>query len=171
MRKAWRKKKREAAAAAANAQYAAGWNRASLASSSCESDYDRRDSTTSLMSSSSEYPLSAYSWDSRPTTSSSVASSVDSRGYVQSYSQPYGMMNGNSSVSRRDSAPQHIPLPVQQPQQGFRLNDGDHPTPTPQNPFPGPARQNAFPFQALTQPMPVQAGANPGYAGQFAFQR
>ncbi|WWC63968.1 uncharacterized protein I303_106574 [Kwoniella dejecticola CBS 10117] len=98
MRKAWRKKKREAAANNANAMYAANaaaWSqRASISSASgTESDWDRRDS---MMSVGSEYPPSRSSmsyqggyahapWsaggESRPSTSSSSISSVDGRSY------------------------------------------------------------------------------------------
>jgi hypothetical protein len=131
-------------------------------------------------------------YDSRPNTASSIASSVGSA-YGYDYSQTAlqqqqqqqqasaGMLN-----VRRDSAPQHIPLPTQA--MGFRQAQ-DGPTPTQQNPFPGsggpiggippalsvhtnrqqPAMSGGYPFQALNQPMP-QAGFAQGYQ-QFAFQR
>lgn len=158
MRKAWRKKKREATAAAANSQYLAnaGWNRASLSSSSESEDYDRRPSSSSYMP-------SDYSYDSRPNTASSVASSI---GY------PSQVMN--DLASRRGSGmiqPGTLPMPMpQQAMTGFKFAEGDHPTPTPQNPFAGTTQpqavRNAFPFQTLTQPMPM-----PTQYGQFAFQR
>lgn len=208
MRKAWRKKKREAANAHSsgqNGQFGGSWNRGSISSSS---DYDRRDSTSSALSSASDmygYPLSNYgSWDSRPNTASSTASSIDPRAPFSSTSYaPYGgaaSLPGTSAGPvglgmgpgvdlnsiRRGSAPQHIPMPAfPQGLDGFRPNDGDHPTPTPQNPFAGQLRPNgpqaaagaSFPFQALTQPMSTLAmgpGPNQMYAaggGQFAFQR
>lgn len=110
MRKAWRKKKREHASAQANSQYmtnASAWQqnyqRLSFASTSstADSDWDRRDSSTSTLSvstdgrSSFSYPTN-YSWgvppqgmpfqagmmsvDSRPSTSGSNVSSVSMDG-------------------------------------------------------------------------------------------
>lgn len=207
MRKSWRKKKREMAAAAANGQFSGGgsssWNRASGSSSS---DYDqRRDSTSSAMSSASElygYPTSSYGWDSRPNTASSTASSIDPRAPFSSSSgaavyNPYGSsaLGGGMPPSalsgavdpnsiRRGSAPQHIPMPPMSSglDGGFRPTEGDHPTPTPQNPFIGggggqgqvrPGSSASFPFQALTQPISSLA-VGPGQlygSNQFAFQR
>lgn len=219
MRKAWRKKKREAAAHAANSQYMNGdgsWQqpRASFSSSS-ESDYDRRDSAISMFSTSERgsgsfygVPTTAatsYSWgagpsgnpaESRPGTASSVASSV--AGQYPMYTQPgasYGQTTTLQPVpERRPSAPQHVLMPPVQ-SMGFARTDGDHPTPTQQNPFPpqgmsmqqqymqgqhpgqggmgmggnmaAPRQGQTFPFQTLASPMSV---AGSGYQ-QFAFNR
>jgi hypothetical protein len=200
MRKAWRKKKRDQAAAAANAQYMATtttWNpRQSISS---ESDFDRRDSAVSSYSvgtdysshrgsmvySSGGYP--AWHDSSRPTTSSSVASSADGRFPIQGVQGGYahGMIN-TAPASRRPSAPTHMPMSSSN---GFRL-DGQ-PTPTQQNPFPYPghmmqpshsghqqhqaprsASQGQMGFGSLTAPMPVPMMAGGSVQGsQFAFQR
>jgi len=190
MRKQWRKKKRDQAAAAANAQYMATthtWNpRQSISSS--ESEFDRRDSSTSNFSIGSDYNSShrgsvvygggAYqTWtggSSRPTTGSSVTSSTDGR-FVSippaHGAYAHGMINPSPAV-RRPSAPGHMAIPPQA--QMFRTDD--QPTPTQQNPYPRPpGSANAnhagqFPFQSLTTPMPMMAGSA-GQPGQFAFQR
>ena len=144
-------------------------------------------------------------YDSRPNTASSVSSSVAGSAYggyeyaqapLQSQQASLSMgapssapqsagVNGLINV-RRDSAPQHIPLPTHQSHAGFRQGL-DGPTPTQQNPFPVSAggmpasihatRQpsttaapGGFPFQALTQPM-TGHGIAQGYQQQFAFQR
>lgn len=195
MRKAWRKKKREAAASSANgAQYTgSSWGRSSMSS---ESDVDRRESTSSVMSTTSgHYPAatsSGYSYDSRPNTSSSVASTSDGRYYPQQTNVPpfgYGQtippsstmpFSASSLQARRESAPQHMPMPTHP--MGFRQND-DGITPTAQNPYPStmsmyhtqpPAHQypatvrpgtGGFPFQTLTAPVPQSV------TSQFAFQR
>lgn len=200
LRKAFRKRKREQAAAMANAnasaQYVA-WTRGSVSS---ESDYSRRDSFASAP----RYSVDAGMYDSRPNTAGSTVSSVSS-GYGHSISN--GPSSGASAASlhydypqaqlqqqqanagminvRRDSAPQHIPLPSQP--MGFRAAL-DGPTPTQQNPFPTssasmpalnvhtnrqqapPGAAGGFPFQALTQPMPGPGQMVQGYQ-QFAFQR
>lgn len=166
MRKAWRKKKREQVANSnsngnSNNQYNSqqnGW-RSSISS---ESDYDRRDSSTSMLSSSasSRFPgttPSVYSYDSRPTTADSQisgpsapsSSHADGRfnNFSLTTSQPstsYGINNNNIGSMqnlRRGSVPQHINMPAQQPAFGFRQND-DGPTPTQQNPFPIQHHQN-----------------------------
>lgn len=131
----------------ASAQYAA-WARSSMSS---ESDYSRRDSFASAP----RYSVDGGMYDSRPNTASSVASSVGS-GYGYDYSQaalqqqaqaqgqsqiqgqaPAQVMGMNGMLQvRRDSAPQHIPLPTQP--MGFR-QALDGPTPTQQDPFPGSA--------------------------------
>ncbi|WWC91149.1 uncharacterized protein L201_006090 [Kwoniella dendrophila CBS 6074] len=170
---------------------------------STASDYTHR--------SSASYPIGYAPWssngaaggESRPSTSSSSISSVDGRSYFaapppQLANQPnYGNTinpNQNAYVNainqRRVSAPQHLPMPmssgvVGNGLDGFRqigVENGDHPTPTAQNPFPGQGGQRAgFPFATLTspmaggQPMPLTGsnGGNGAYAGggQFAFQR
>ncbi|WVO15550.1 hypothetical protein L204_103210 [Cryptococcus depauperatus] len=102
MRKAWRKRKREAAAAHANAQYmvsAAAWQanqqRLSIvsSSSSSESEWERRESNASVLSAGADprgsvsYSSGGYPWgqptqppvlsvDSRPTTAGSSVSSL-----------------------------------------------------------------------------------------------
>ncbi|WVF65482.1 hypothetical protein IAT40_000210 [Kwoniella sp. CBS 6097] len=218
MRKAWRKKKREAAAATANAQYmasAAAWTqRTSMSSASGESDWDRRDSSVSMMSasdfghrSSQSYPAGYAPWsagaESRPSTSSSSISSIDGRGYypappqqqaygVHPHAHPHSYVNplipgmgvpgANAANVRRLSAPQHLSMPA--PLDGFRQPEGDHPTPTAQNPFPQPqagqSHRAGFPFATLTSPMSAQAmplgsTGQPGDGvyggGPFAFQR
>ncbi|WVQ93153.1 hypothetical protein IAU59_000217 [Kwoniella sp. CBS 9459] len=220
MRKAWRKKKRESAAAAANAQYmanAAAWTqRTSMSSASGESDWDRRDSSASMMSasdfghrSSQSYPTGYAPWsagaESRPSTSSSSMSSIDGRSYYPAapQQQAYGIhphhahphayvnplipgmgaANANAANVRRLSAPQHVSMPA--PFDTFRQAEGDHPTPTAQNPFPQPqggqSHRAGFPFATLTSPMSAQAvplgstgpsgDAMYGSSGPFAFQR
>ncbi|WRT69128.1 uncharacterized protein IL334_006112 [Kwoniella shivajii] len=154
--------------------------------------------------------------ESRPSTSSSSISSVGgdvnvNKGYFahaqqQGYSHiPPSLTqshNQNSYVnamnaSRRLSAPQHLPLPMPMSSltnqhmngglDGFRQIEGDHPTPTAQNPFPQSSRSTGYPFhqnfQTLTSPMSAPAqqqipitGSNGGEGsfvagGQFAFQR
>jgi len=201
MRKAWRKKKRDQAAASANAQYMATtttWNpRQSISSS--ESDYDRRDSNVSAYSVGTDYSSHrgslVYSsggyppWheSSRPTTSSSVSSSADGRFPIQGVQGGYahGMIN-TAPAARRPSASGHMPMPASN---GFRLED--HPTPTQQNPFPHPghgmhqghpghqqhpaqrsAVQGQLGFGSLMAPMPMPMMAAGGIQGsQFAFQR
>lgn len=169
MRKAWRKKKRDqTVAASASGQYPA-WQRESGDSSS-GSDFERRPSTASMSERGSVSYPNAYGYDSRPTTSSSIASSAHGRSYFPSqYS--HHMLNAVPAAVRRPSAPGQIPMPQQFPQ-AFRPADGDHLTPTQQNPFPAIPRQ-AFPFQSLTSPMPVPmpAGGNQQFGAQFAFQR
>ncbi len=175
MRKAWRKKKREQTAAVANGQFTNGgttsWPLGPSTDSSSGSDFDRRDSVMSLMTTSDRGSMYAPSYgygDSRPTTSSSVASSADARSYVPSqYS--HHLLNAVPAAVRRPSAPGHMQMPQQIPQ-GFRQAEGDHPTPTQQNPFPATQRQS-FPFQTLTSPMPMAAGGNQQFGAQFAFQR
>ncbi|OWT36998.1 hypothetical protein J008_04158 [Cryptococcus neoformans] len=234
MRKAWRKKKREHASAQASSQYmtnAAAWQqnyqRLSFASTSSapDSDWDRRESSTSTVSVSTDgrpsfsYPTN-YSWgvppqgmpfqagmmsvDSRPSTSSSNVSSVSMDGTfisnqpisaptsVMSMGPPtYLYLSGPPSlpggvVSRRPSAPQHVPMPPSNPVDGFRPADGDHPTPTMGNPFPtgpsgagvvagagagaGAAGQagKALNFSTLTSPM---KGSSGDFGSQFAFTR
>ncbi|OCF35627.1 hypothetical protein I316_02682 [Kwoniella heveanensis BCC8398] len=218
MRKAWRKKKRESAAAVANAQYmasAAAWTqRTSMSSASGESDWDRRDSSASMMSasdfghrSSQSYPAGYAPWsagaESRPSTSSSSISSIDGRSYypappqqqvygVHPHTHPHSYVNplipgigavgANAANVRRLSAPQHLSMPA--PLDGFRQPEGDHPTPTAQNPFPqsqgGQSHRAGFPFATLTSPMSAQAlpmgssgqsGDNSYGGGPFAFQR
>lgn len=164
MRKQWRKKKREQTAAVANSQSMQmhAWGRASLSSSS-GSEFDRRESSISLVPSefsgagrnSSVYSNSTYGGfnDSRPGTAGSMAS-TDSRpgtGYsavngaggpssapMWGYGPGPSVMNGGACAggARRVSAPMHIPMPPTIPENGFRPVEGDHPTPTPQNPFP-----------------------------------
>lgn len=234
MRKAWRKKKREHASAQASSQYmtnAAAWQqnyqRLSFASTSSapDSDWGRRESSTSTVSVSTDgrpsfsYPTN-YSWgvppqgmpfqagmmsvDSRPSTSSSNVSSVSMDGTfisnqptsastsVMSMGPPtYLYLSGPPSlpggvVSRRPSAPQHVPMPPSNPIDGFRPADGDHPTPTMGNPFPtgpsgtgvvaaagagtGAAGQagKALNFSTLTSPM---KGSSGDFGSQFAFTR
>jgi hypothetical protein len=177
MRKAWRKKKREQAAAAANVQYMATtttWNpRGSMSSGS---EYERRESDASFVSgNTSDYSshrgsvsyASGYTWgdSSRPTTSSSVASS-DERFVPLGNAYATGMINPAPAV-RRPSAPSHMPIAPNM--QGFKVDDTL--TPTAQNPY-SHARPSSshdqFSFQTLTSPMPMMAGPQ---AGQFAFQR
>ncbi|KAK8844008.1 hypothetical protein IAR55_006801 [Kwoniella newhampshirensis] len=208
MRKAWRKKKRELAAISANSQFggnAPGWSqRASIGSSSTDSDWDRRDSAASMMSATSgfshrpsgSYPVGypAPSWsngaESRPSTSSSIASSADGRSYFHpvqpnysmSIAQPPYLSNvGNMAASaRRASAPQHLPMPSHNPMvDGFRQTESDHLTPTAQNPFP--QQRHGYSFATLTSPMngqamtPVGPNGEAPYGGNnsglFAFQR
>ncbi|EIW66015.1 hypothetical protein TREMEDRAFT_74838 [Tremella mesenterica DSM 1558] len=255
MRRVWRKKKREAASSAANAQYMSNsnWNQALhpqmpihrpsvTSSSSAESDYDRRDSALSMLSSDSFRPsipgniytpgslpsasTVSYQWgetpshlppqpsshlqqtqtplhdptqsQSRPTTTSSVASSVpDNRPYISS--TPYGHTPLQTVSARRPSGQGYIPMPMtmsNQNQTQFRQSEADHSTPTPQNPFQPPQNQvqiqqnqgqsqvtppnsshgnQTFPFQTLASPMhltPGGVGAGTPYNGsQFAFQR
>ena len=182
MRKAWRKKKREHAAAHANAQYMqsgqwGGPHRPSISAS--ESDFDRRDSTATIFSANSDYSHRGslvyapnYGWapdGSRPNTSSSMASSADGR-FVP---VPAAYHQMNPMPIRRPS----MPMPAPQAGQGFRQGEGDQPTPTQQHPFParpGSSEGNAsFPFQTLTSPMPMAAGTHSygGGGNQFAFQR
>ena len=195
MRKAWRKKKRDQAAAAANAQYMATtttWNpRQSISSS--ESDYDRRDSNVSaysagtadysshrgsLVYSSGGYP--AWHDSSRPTTSSSVTSSADGRFPVSVQGGYAHGMIGTVPAVRRPSAPNQMPMPSPN---GFRFDD--HPTPTQQNPFPHPGHpmhqthpshphqhqaqrpmsQGQMAFGSLTAPMPMPMMAGGGMQG------
>ncbi|WVR09004.1 hypothetical protein IAU60_006064 [Kwoniella sp. DSM 27419] len=204
MRKAWRKKKRDATAAVANGhqQYngMTAWpQRTSIGSSGTDSEWDRRDSmmsTASDFSSSGHRSSQSYSagyapWssmaggmaaESRPSTSSSSISSVDGRSYFpQPAQQPYGMApsgymtNMSNNAARRLSAPQHMSMPAPS-LEGFRPPEGDHPTPTAQNPFPLPQPRAGFPFATLTSPMSAQtgmvAGGDGSYsAGPFAFQR
>lgn len=153
MRKAWRKKKRDASNNAASSSQHANWARGSISSGS---EFDRRDSTMSTMSSASasRFPTANANYrsananggaESRPTTGSSVASSSDGRSFFpqQSDVPPFGYgqnmpaMPANMSglQSRRDSAPQHVSMPFPSQSVGFRQND-DGVTPTPQNPFP-----------------------------------
>ena len=172
MRKQWRKKKREQAAAVANAQYMSAnpnWQATGRPSIASESDFDRRDSVASIFSTTSDYDPrgsivypSNYSWNpqadaSRPNTSSSIASSADGR-YAQGYS--HGMIN--PAQVRRPSVPGHLPLP---PGPSPQTQVADHPTPTQQNPYPD--RNGNYSFQTLTSPMP----AGQQYGSTFAFQR
>ncbi|WWD21336.1 hypothetical protein CI109_105820 [Kwoniella shandongensis] len=175
MRKAWRKKKREAAAMNANAQYGvttSAWSQRPSIGSSSDSDWDRRDSTASDFSrrSSGPYPVgyAAAPWsngvESRPSTSSSIASSMDGRSYFHtahpnpnySMNPPQSYLNSVGNVAmqdgRRPSAPQHLPMPSHNPMiDGFRQPEGDHPTPTANNPFP--QQRHGYPFATLTSPM------------------
>ena len=173
MRKAWRKKKREQTNTEPDAQYIHGvtpWpNRGSI-DSSMGSDFDRRNSVMSVMSSSdrgSAYVPHAYG-EARPTTASSIASSVEGRSYFPGTQYSHHPLNAVPAAVRRPSAPGHVSLPTQIPQ-GFRQVDGDYPTPTPQNPYTAFARQG-YPFQTLTSPMPMAAGGNQQFGAQFAFQ-
>jgi len=196
MRKAWRKKKRDQAAVAANAQYMATtstWNpRQSISSS--ESDYDRRDSAISAYSVGTDYSSHrgslVYSsggypgWhdSSRPTTSSSVTSSADGRfpiGVQGGYA--HGMIN-TAPAQRRPSVPTHMSMPA--------ANGYEHSMPPQQNSFPHPGHamhpahhypaqqaqrpmsQGQLAFGSLTTPMPMPMMAGGGVPGtQFAFQR
>jgi hypothetical protein len=186
MRKSWRKKKREVTAgngAAPGFAANAAWNRGSISSSS-EGDFDRRESGASMMTDFSHRGslYSSYGQDSsRPTTSSSVASSALSDGRPMTSGSAYGpastfvhpsymqqlhiqqqqqqqqpqhqqqsqfppqgqMQSGQLLENRRASAGFHIPMPQQQTS-GFRQAEGDHPTPTPNNPFPLPAQQPKY---------------------------
>lgn len=174
MRKAWRKRKREQTTAVGNGQHAAGapsaWPHRHSIDSSSGSDFDRRDSVMSMMSSSDRSIAYAPSYsyaESRPTTSSSIASSADGRPYMSSQYSDHALSSVPVAV-RRPSAPGHLPMPQQMPQ-GFQQADGDYPTPTQANPFPSEGRQS-FPFQTLTSPMPMSAGGQQ-FGAQFAFQR
>jgi hypothetical protein len=199
LRKQFRKRKREQAALLANAnasvQYAA-WTRGSMSS---ESDYSRRDSFASAP----RYSMDSDMYGSRPNTASSmssVSSGYGNSSYAYDYSQAPlqqqqqqaqpqshmapGQMGGMINNARRDSAPQHIPLPTSA-NMGFRQNQ-DGPTPTQQNPFPSLSangippmnvhtnRQAApattgYPFEALTMPAGPAMGQQPYQ--QFAFQQ
>ncbi|ORX39227.1 hypothetical protein BD324DRAFT_618896 [Kockovaella imperatae] len=175
MRKQWRKKKRDQAAAVANAQYMSAnpsWQANGRPSIANESDFDRRDSVASIFSSASEYDTHRgslsypnYSWppadSSRPNTSSSVASTADGRQFVQGYN--HSMLNA-VPVNRRASVPSHMALPPG-PTAQSQLPHGDHPTPTQQNPYAD--RADTTFFQTLTSPMP----AGTQFGQTFAFQR
>jgi len=178
MRKAWRKMKREQTASFSNGQYINGttsaWpQRPSIDSSSSGSESDHRDSTMSMLSTSDRGSVAyatLYGYgDSRPTTSSSIASSADGRScFPSQYS--HHMLNAVPAAVRRPSAPGHLPMPEQVPQ-GFRPAEGDHPTPTQQNPFLSATRQS-YPFQTLTSPMPMPMPAGgQQFGAQFAFQQ
>jgi hypothetical protein len=193
MRKAWRKKKRDANSQASHGQ-SGNWSRNSISSGS---EFDRRESMVSNMSTSLDRYQPATSLyrtanDSRPNTGSSVASSSDGRSYFPhqmnvppfGYGQVQSLGPGASLQARRDSAPQHVSMPYQVHPAGFRQND-EGATPTTQNPFPFAQHQphaqhqpqhvlsmqpgtGGFPFQALTAPVPLVNGPQ---HGQFAFQR
>ncbi|KAL7421105.1 hypothetical protein Q5752_003989 [Cryptotrichosporon argae] len=141
MRKAWRKKKREQQTQASSS--AQGWNRASMSSVS-GSEYDRR---ASLMSEydpdySTRSSYVSYGYDARPTTASSVTSSVDGR---FAYAYP-----ADASGVRRPSVPL---LPTQYAAEF---------APPPSEPRP------SYPFTSA----PVVPSLPPvSFAGQFAFQR
>ena len=191
MRKSWRKKRREETATHANSQsmqQMAGWNRGSM-SSSASSDFDRRESSFSLTPSEFGRNNSAYSsygfTDSRPNTAGSMVSlaSTDSRpntGYAAQAPPTWGYASGagagavsGAPGARRVSAPTHIPMPQQMPENGFRPVEGDHPTPTPQNPFPQMSHNGRqyFQQQTLTAPMPLaQTSQLAGPFDQFAFR-
>lgn len=189
MRKSWRKKRREENAShnAQSMQQMSGWNRGSM-SSSASSDFDRRESSFSLTPSEFGRSNSTYSsygfTDSRPNTAGSMVSiaSTDSRpntGYAPQQQQPqqqtapawgYGP---NGPAARRVSAPTHISMPQQMPENGFRPVEADHPTPTPQNPFPQMSQNGRqyFQQQTLTQPMPMTSNSQlGGQFDQFAFR-
>ena len=184
MRKSWRKRRREETASHANSQsmqQLAGWNRASM-SSSASSDFDRRESSfSSITPSDFGRSNSAYSnygfTDSRPNTAGSMISmtSTDSRpttGYATQPVPQWGYGPGNPAA-RRVSAPTHIPMPQQIPENGFRPVEADHPTPTPQNPFPQMSHNGRqyFQQQTLTAPMPMaQTSQLAGQFDQFAFR-
>ncbi|WWC73037.1 uncharacterized protein I206_107002 [Kwoniella pini CBS 10737] len=191
MRKAWRKKKREAAASNANAMYAANaaaWSqRASISSASgTESDWDRRDS---MMSVGSEYPSSRASmsyqsgyahapWstggESRPSTSSSSISSVDGRSYFATgppssaypgtiNPQNNFISNNNPAIaSRRPSAPNHLPIPMSASGvDGFRQQILSG-----NDDHPTPTAQNPFPQQRSSNGFPFTTLTSPMTNGQ-----
>lgn len=181
MRKAWRKRKREQAAAAANAQYMATtttWNpRSSLSS---ESDFERRESNASFVSSDYSHRGSVVyaggygGWDggsSRPGTSSSVASSTDGRFPMSAYAT--GMINPAPAI-RRPSVPNQIGIPSHQ---SFKVDNtapqplinsaGSYTHPS-QRLSTSSASSSSFPFQSLTSPMPMMSNSQ---GGPFAFQR
>lgn len=174
MRKQLRKKKREQTAAQANnpsMQQMPAWNRASMSSSS-SAEFDRRDSSISLAPSDFGR-ASAYSnhglIDSRPSTAGSMMSvTTDGRpstGYASA--TPWAF----DPATRRVSAPTHISIPQRVPQNGYRPAQADHPTPTPQNPFPQMSQNGRqyFQQQTLTAPMASTSQLNGSYE-QFAFR-
>lgn len=110
--------------------------------------------------------------DSRPNTAGSMVSS-DGRpntGYSAA-APPPAWGYGPNVGARRVSAPTHIPMPTQMPENGFRPVEGDHPTPTPQNPFPQISHNGRQYFQQQTLAAPMVAGTQlAGQFDQFAFR-
>ena len=177
MRRAWRKKKREQQAAAANAQYMAQtqtWNnRLSLTSS--ESEFDRRESHDSSIFGSSDMGSQRgtitsfpFSWDSRPSTASSVDSTSDGRfGAISAYATD--MINPAPAL-RRPSAPTHVPIPMTVP--SFKMEslssstptNGHHASISPFDVRPG-SSGHIYGNASLPMTNAVPVG------GQFAFQR
>lgn len=196
MRKQWRKRKREQAAAAANSQFTTGgtnaqWGRPSIGSSS-DSDFDaRRDSNASAFSSNSEYSRTSlvyapgYSWNgpagpggpsssgegSRPNTSSSIASSADGR-FPLASSTTYQM---GPVPLRRPSVPGHLQMSPAHPQNGQM----GHPAHVFPPSFGSMANDRSRPNSSTGvsgmhfQPMSMSVGSGQVYGGasQFAFQR
>lgn len=106
--------------------------------------------------------------DSRPNTAGSMVSSDGRPGTGYAAPPPNW---GYAPAARRVSAPTHIPMPPQVAEDGFRPVEGDHPTPTPQNPFPQVSHNGRQYFQQQTLAAPMVAGNQlAGPFDQFAFR-